>query len=95
MTSTETISVSDLEEMLESEVPCGGVKGLGMTPCPEGNAAEFASYRCCAVADSPCGLKCHDCYGKWLHWAGSTGTGHARCTGCQLRMPIPEWYRPI
>ena len=95
-TATETISVSELEEMLSNEIPCGGNLVPEKQPCPHDAAAVLVSSHHCPTGD-PKQFKCVACYEVWLaHVLHKTrGKGNVRCGFCNWDGFAWGLYRPL
>lgn len=83
-----TISDSILEDMLATQVPCGGVEHLGIPAC--GSPASLvvdrrnAAHPCCRRPVGAAAFKCVACYQMWLEAIvqGMVSTGMVACGVC-------------
>lgn len=87
-TTPAQITAAVLEQLVESPVPCGGVKSLSIPPC--GSAAKFMLNR--RNADHPCStgahisdFKCQGCYEMWLSSTVEAfmASGYVTCVECR------------
>lgn len=92
MIRTETIPASDLEEMLEAEIPCGGILHPTKVPCPTSSAAVLVTTHRCYV-EVPQGFKCVGCYTRWMMYASYST--RAVCSFCNQTMPIDGLWRSL
>ncbi|AWH13938.1 hypothetical protein SEA_EJIMIX_119 [Mycobacterium phage Ejimix] len=94
MSDTQTISIIELEEMLSSEVPCGGNSVPVARDCPHNAPATLISRHQMTCTGNPRALKCADCHLQWLRYALSR-SGWGRCAGCGRKWPAEEMYQPL
>src|SRR5690242_11029262 len=96
-TATETVTVSELEEMLSNDVPCGGNTVPENVPCPHNAAAVLVSSHLCPMTSDPKEFKCVACYEVWLaHVLRKTlGKGNVNCRTCSWRGLAWGLYRPL
>ena len=91
--STETISISDLEEMLSNNLPCGGNITPKKRPCPHNAEAILVSSHNCPMGQIPQDLKCFSCYEIWR--ASNNDVDRVRCPSCGWIGSIFGLYRPL
>ncbi len=95
-TDTLTTPASELEEMLEARLPCGGVKRHGA--CPYETEATWVNTHTVVCDPHPAAYKCDDCFARWQYWAKVNLSGLCECRGCG-RLATPEeiiaYYRRI
>lgn len=83
----ETISVSQLQELMESSVPCGGVKSIHLPPCGAEATLQLDRYQrhhCFDRPVEPTDFKCQECYEKWRRplRIGLAVAGSITCVYC-------------
>lgn len=89
------VGVSELEALLEEEVPCGG-NACPKAPCPY-DAPAVLRCSCCPHATEPTDFKCVACYSIWLASVIRSG-GSVYCHDCGRVTPANLahlLYRPF
>ncbi|AEK09505.1 hypothetical protein LITTLEE_125 [Mycobacterium phage LittleE] len=91
--STETVSVTELEEMLSDEIPCGGTRRPTVRDCPNQATAILACRHALACHGNRSAMKCFSCYSIWLQAALDDGRP-VRCS-CGWSTHATEVYTPL
>lgn len=79
-TETLTIPTSQLDELMEARLPCGGVKGHGA--CPHEAEATWVNSHTVVCCPNPAAYKCDYCFAQWKYWCKATLSGLCECGGC-------------
>ena len=88
--TTETLSVSELEEVFALEIPCGGNNTPEKRPCPGSAPAVLVKAHASCGMEAP-DFKCIDCHALWAAQDFPT----ASCKHCGLQMVRRAWYRKL
>lgn len=100
-TIAESISASLLEEMWGQQIPCGGVRLLGIPPCGEPAALQLDRSKGHGRAHQACpsDFKCNECYEKWadaMRQRAKANRGVIICGQCgQVFRTLEEFARYV
>lgn len=92
MTDTITREVTELEEMLSAEVPCGGNEFPRARPCPH-KAPAVVVGPAGHTHGNPKSFKCLDCFTEWITADNRPRPGFFVC--CGQFIPIAGAYKPL
>lgn len=94
-TAPAVIPASDLEEMFEKSIPCGGRGYPKLLPCPGERPAILQRVRGgCEHPMGPHHFKCLDCYVSWRNdtQAKINRNGYIRCILCKQTFPTIDSF---